>query len=268
MLGIFGDKQNVVGHNVFKSSTKTNEDDEDYDESHHYTLGLDTSNESDSDGTNNDNHVSAPLQEDDTNREDISDSGSTPRFVEIDSKESSGISSTQGHSQRKIKKNAGPQHNLPEKFVSNKPQLVMSVLKCRLDLKENKWLEQMKSKMFYQNAQDEKTGELKLLKIRENKAIKELEINYQHDIQAENNKYRCAQEEHAAELHRAQLKFQQEELELKKEVAKQNDRKIKESAQTPPQYVNLIGPTTAFHGTDWSPFDSPYPFTSHAKHKY
>ncbi|MBW0505054.1 hypothetical protein O181_044769 [Austropuccinia psidii MF-1] len=136
-----------------------------------------------------------PLQEDDGDIEDISDRVSTPRFEEIDNQKSSGISLTQdGHSQRKIwkKKNACPQCNLPEKFVSNKPQLVMSVLGGRLDLQENKWLEHMKSQILYQHAQDENTGELKLLEIRENKAIKEMELNYQHDIQVENNKYRYA----------------------------------------------------------------------------
>ncbi|MBW0534214.1 hypothetical protein O181_073929 [Austropuccinia psidii MF-1] len=162
---------------------------------------------------------SAPLREDDGDREDILDRESTPRFEEIDNKKSGGIYLTQdGPSQKKIwkKKNAGPQHNLPEKFVSNKPQSVMSVLERRLDLQENKRLEHIKSQMLYQHAQDEKTGELKLLEIIENKAIKEMELSYQHDIQVENNKYRYAQEERAAELHRAQLQFQKEELDLKK----------------------------------------------------
>ncbi|MBW0520513.1 hypothetical protein O181_060228 [Austropuccinia psidii MF-1] len=156
---------------------------------------------------------SPQLQEDDGNREDILDRVSTPRFEEIDNQKSAGISLTQdGHSQ----KNSGPQHNILEKFVSNKPQLVMSVLEHRLNLQENKWLEHIKSQILYQHAQDEKTGELKLLEIRENKAIKEMELKYQYDIQVENNKYRSAQEEHAAEFHWEQLQFQQEELDLKK----------------------------------------------------
>ncbi|MBW0556123.1 hypothetical protein O181_095838 [Austropuccinia psidii MF-1] len=177
---------------------------------------------------------SAPLQEDDGNREDISERVSTPSFEEIDNQKSSGISLTQdGHSQRKIrkKKNSGPQCNLLEKFVSNKPQSVMSVLERKLDLQENKWLEHMKSQMLYQNAQDEKTGELKLLEIQENKAIKEMELNYQCDIQVENNKYRLAQEEGAAEFHWAKLQFQQEELDLKKAVARQNNRQMEESGK-------------------------------------
>ncbi|MBW0592778.1 hypothetical protein O181_132493 [Austropuccinia psidii MF-1] len=89
----------------------------------------------------------------------------------------------------------------------------------------------MKSQMLYQHAQDEKTGKLKLLEIRENKAIKEIGLNYQCDIQVENNKYRYAQEECAAEFHWAQLQFQQEELDLKKAVAKQNDRQMEESGK-------------------------------------
>ncbi|MBW0490136.1 hypothetical protein O181_029851 [Austropuccinia psidii MF-1] len=58
-----------------------------------------------------------------------------------------------------------------------------------------------------------------------------MELNYQHDIQVENNKYRYAQEEHAAELHQAQLQFQQEELDLKKVVAKKNNRQMEESGK-------------------------------------
>ncbi|MBW0487797.1 hypothetical protein O181_027512 [Austropuccinia psidii MF-1] len=51
MFQIIGDKQHVVGHNVFDSSTKTNEYDQDSDASHCDPLGLDKSNESDSNGT-------------------------------------------------------------------------------------------------------------------------------------------------------------------------------------------------------------------------
>ncbi|MBW0558555.1 hypothetical protein O181_098270 [Austropuccinia psidii MF-1] len=89
----------------------------------------------------------------------------------------------------------------------------------------------MKSQILYQNSQDKKTGELKLLEIQENKAIKEMESNYQCDIQVENNKYRYAQEECSAELHWAQLQFQQEELDLKKVVAKQKNRQMEESGK-------------------------------------
>ncbi|MBW0567295.1 hypothetical protein O181_107010 [Austropuccinia psidii MF-1] len=89
----------------------------------------------------------------------------------------------------------------------------------------------MKSQMLYQHAQDENTGELKLLEIRENKAIKEMELNYQCYIQVKNNKYRYAPEEHAAELHQAQLQFQQEELDLKKAVDKHNNRQMEESGK-------------------------------------
>ncbi|MBW0593971.1 hypothetical protein O181_133686 [Austropuccinia psidii MF-1] len=85
--------------------------------------------------------------------------------------------------------------------------------------------------MLYQHAQDENTGELKLLEIRENKAIKEFKINYQCDIQVEKNKYRYYQEEHADDLNWEKLQFQQEELELKKSVAKQNDRQMEESGK-------------------------------------
>ncbi|MBW0506650.1 hypothetical protein O181_046365 [Austropuccinia psidii MF-1] len=58
-----------------------------------------------------------------------------------------------------------------------------------------------------------------------------MEINYQCDIQGEDNKYRYAQEECAAELHQEQLKFQQEELDLKNAVAKQNYRQMEESGK-------------------------------------
>ncbi|MBW0529783.1 hypothetical protein O181_069498 [Austropuccinia psidii MF-1] len=249
MMGIFGDKQNVVGHNVFNSLSKSKEGNGDSDESHRDPVGLDTSMESNSNTSDSESWAhrpsvedlhnkvedmpresaskaideSAPLREDDGDREDILDRASTPRFEEIENPKSGGISITQdGRSPKKSckKKNAAPQRNLPEKFVSNKPQSVMSILERRLDLQKNKQLEHMKSQMLYQHAQDEKTGELKLLEIRENKAIKEMELNYQRDIQVENNKYRYAQEERAAELHRAQLQFQQEELDLKKAVAK------------------------------------------------
>ncbi|MBW0490647.1 hypothetical protein O181_030362 [Austropuccinia psidii MF-1] len=255
MMGIFWDKQNVVCHNFFNSLSKSKEDNGDSDESHQDPIGLDTSMESNSNTSDSEswshrqsvedlhNKVgdmpmkspskeideSAPLREDDGNGEDISDRESTPRFEEIDNQKSGGISLTQdGPPQKKVwkKKTAGPRCNLPEKFVSNKPQLVISALEHRLDLQENKWLEHMKSQMLYQHAQDEKTGELKLLEIRENKAMKEMELSYQRDIQVENNKYRYAQEELAAELHWAQLQFQQEELDLKKVVAKQNNRQM------------------------------------------
>ncbi|MBW0522724.1 hypothetical protein O181_062439 [Austropuccinia psidii MF-1] len=260
IMGIFGDKQNVVGHNVFDSSSKTKEDKGDSDYSHRDPVGLDTSMESNSNISDSDSlshrplvedlhnkiseqpmkspskeiDASVPFPEDDGNREGILDRASTPRFEEIDNQISSGISLSQdGRSQRKIRKrkNAGPQRDLPEKFVSNKPQSLISVLECRLDEQENKWLEHMKSQMLYQHSQDKKTGELKLLEIRENKAIKEMELNYQRDIEMDNNKYRYAQEERAAELHRAQLQFQQEELDIKKAVAKHNDRQMEESGK-------------------------------------
>ncbi|MBW0468848.1 hypothetical protein O181_008563 [Austropuccinia psidii MF-1] len=89
----------------------------------------------------------------------------------------------------------------------------------------------MKSKILYQHAQYEKTGELKPLKIRENKAIKELEINFPPDIQVEKSKYRFSQEKSESEFNWAQFKFQQEELELKKAVEKQNDRQMEESGK-------------------------------------
>ncbi|MBW0512058.1 hypothetical protein O181_051773 [Austropuccinia psidii MF-1] len=55
---------------------------------------------------------SAPLPEDDYNKEGILDSASTPKFEEINNKESSGISLTQdAHSQRKIIKNKMHVHN-------------------------------------------------------------------------------------------------------------------------------------------------------------
>ncbi|MBW0490137.1 hypothetical protein O181_029852 [Austropuccinia psidii MF-1] len=140
MMGIFGDKQNVVGHNVFDSSSKTERDKGESDESHWDPVGFDTSMDSNSNTSDSNSlshrpsvedlrnkvedmlmksplkeiNESAPLQEDDGNREDILDRASTPRFEEIDNQKSGGISLTQdGHSQRKIqkKKNAGPQRN-------------------------------------------------------------------------------------------------------------------------------------------------------------
>ncbi|MBW0495232.1 hypothetical protein O181_034947 [Austropuccinia psidii MF-1] len=57
------------------------------------------------------------------------------------------------------------------------------------------------------------------------------QINYQHDIQVESNKYRYSQEELAAELHWAQLQLEKEDLELKKAVARQNYRQIEESGK-------------------------------------
>ncbi|MBW0552070.1 hypothetical protein O181_091785 [Austropuccinia psidii MF-1] len=185
--------------------------------------GLDTSMKSNSNTSDSESWAHRPSVEDFHNK--VEDMPMKSASKEING----GISITQDGCSPK--KNAGPQHNLPEKIVSNKPQSVMSILEHRLDLQENQRLEHMKSQMLYQNAQDEKTGELKLLEIRENKAIKEMELNYQCDIQVEKNKYRYAQEERAAELHWAQLQFQQEELDLKKVVAKQNNRQMEESGK-------------------------------------
>ncbi|MBW0484565.1 hypothetical protein O181_024280 [Austropuccinia psidii MF-1] len=121
MMGISGDKQNVVGHKVFDSSRKSKEGNGDSDESHWDPVGLDTSMEINSNTSDSEswshrplvedlhNKVedmpmkspskaideSAPLQEDDGNREDISDRESAPRFEEIDNLKSGGISLTQ-----------------------------------------------------------------------------------------------------------------------------------------------------------------------------
>ncbi|MBW0564029.1 hypothetical protein O181_103744, partial [Austropuccinia psidii MF-1] len=138
MMGIFGDKQNVVGHNVFDSLRKSKEGNGDSDESHRDPVGLDTSMESNSNTSDSESWAhrplvedlhnkvedmprksaskeideSAPLQEDDGNREDISDRASTPRFEEIDNPKSGGISKTQdGCSPKKLARRKMLAHN-------------------------------------------------------------------------------------------------------------------------------------------------------------
>ncbi|MBW0583722.1 hypothetical protein O181_123437 [Austropuccinia psidii MF-1] len=63
ILGIFGEKKNLVGHNLLGILIKTNEYDQYSDESNCNSLGMYLSNESDSEGKGNDNLSHRPSVE-------------------------------------------------------------------------------------------------------------------------------------------------------------------------------------------------------------
>ncbi|MBW0503451.1 hypothetical protein O181_043166 [Austropuccinia psidii MF-1] len=74
----------------------------------------------------------------------------------------------------------------------------------------------------------------------ENKEIKKLEIEYQHELHNEKNQYLKAQEDRETEVHNAPLRFQEEELNIKTssvlcdvkqlmELARKSNREIESS---------------------------------------
>ncbi|MBW0567294.1 hypothetical protein O181_107009 [Austropuccinia psidii MF-1] len=64
MMGIIGDKQNVVGHNVFDSSSKTKEEKGESDESNWDPVGFDTSMDSNSNTSDSDSFSHRPSVKD------------------------------------------------------------------------------------------------------------------------------------------------------------------------------------------------------------
>ncbi|MBW0561812.1 hypothetical protein O181_101527 [Austropuccinia psidii MF-1] len=65
----------------------------------------------------------------------------------------------------------------------------------------------------------------------ENKEIKKLEIEYQRELHNKKYQYLKAQEDQATEVHNAQLRFQEEELNLKKSAAICDFKQLEESAR-------------------------------------
>ncbi|MBW0551188.1 hypothetical protein O181_090903 [Austropuccinia psidii MF-1] len=89
----------------------------------------------------------------------------------------------------------------------------------------------MKSNIKYLHKKDAVQGKLKVLEMHENKEIKKLEIEYQHKLYSEKNQYLKAQEDWETEVHNAQLRFQEEELNLKKSSAIRDVKQLEESAR-------------------------------------
>ncbi|MBW0496256.1 hypothetical protein O181_035971 [Austropuccinia psidii MF-1] len=86
----------------------------------------------------------------------------------------------------------------------------------------------MKSNLKYLHKHDAVQGELKVLEMRESKEIKKLEIEYQCELHNKKNQYLKAQEDRATEVHNAQLRFQEEELNLKKSAAIHDVKQLEE----------------------------------------